>query len=190
MAIIITGKQIDLGESLTDSIRSDIESVVGKHFDGEVEANVTVTKDSVSHFKTDILVHIGRHIDIHCVGGDDDPHKSAAAAISKLETQIRRYKTRLIEKRRKKDDHSQIAEKVQKFIVEAQKEDTHDDNPVIIAELASEIHSLSVGDAVMKLDLSAHPALVFRNVNSGELNVVFRRADGNIGWIDPSLKLA
>lgn len=190
MGIIITGKQIDLGDSLKSSIQTDIENIVSKHLEGEIDANITVTKDAVHHFKTDIRVHVGRGMDVHCVGGDEDPHKSVAQAMTKLEAQLRRYKTRLVEKRRKKDDHAHIAERVQKYVIQAQQEDTADDNPLIIAETATEIHTLSVGDAVMQMDLSSNPALVFRNAANGQLNVVFKRSDGHIGWIDPSLKLA
>lgn len=189
MAIVITGKQIDLGDSLKQSIQDELVLIVTRYLDGDIDATVTVTKDSQHHFKTDVQLHVGRHFDVHCIGGDEDPYKSASQAMGKLEKQLRRYKTRLIEKKRHKDDHSKISEKIQKFIIEAQTEDTSDSNPLIIAEMMSEIHTLSVGDAVMQMDLSASPALIFRNAANGELNVVFKRADGNIGWIDPSLKL-
>lgn len=190
MGIVITGKQIDLGDSLRSTIQNDLEALIHRYLEGSIDATVTVTKDANHHFKTDIQLHVGRHFDVHCVGGDDDPHKSVAFALGKVEAQLRRYKTRLVEKRRKKDDHAAIAEKVQKFVIRAQEEDTHDDNPLVIAEMVSEIHTLTVGDAVMKMDLSQNPALVFKNAANGQINVIFKRADGHIGWIDPSLKLS
>ncbi len=190
MAIVITGKQIDLGESLKETIQSEVETLINTMLEGDVDVTVTVLKDASSQFKTDIQVHVGRQLDVHCIGTDIDAHKSVLQAVEKLQKQLRRYKTRLREKRRKKDDHAQVAEKIQKFILQTQAEDTHEENPLVIAEMETEIHTLSVGDAVMKMDLSPNPALVFRNAANGELNVVYKRADGNIGWIDPSLKLA
>jgi hypothetical protein len=147
-----------------------------------------VTKDAHHHFKTDIQIHVGKSFEVHCSGGDNDVHRSVNHALDKLSTQLKRYKTRLIEKRRHKDSHVQIAEKVQKFIIQTQAEDTHDDNPVIIAEMDSDILTLSVGDAVMKMDLAGLPVLLFRNASNNQLNVVYKRSDGNIGWVDPSLK--
>jgi ribosomal subunit interface protein len=190
MTVVITGKQIDLGDSLRNTIEAEIEGVVSRHLDGKIDASITVTKDAQHHYKTDIQLHVNRNLDIHCVGKDNDIHKSVSAAIEKLETQLRRYKTRLHEKRRHKDTHEDTAERVQKYVIQKQIDDTADENPLIIAESISEIHTLSVGDAVMKMDLSQNPVMLFKNAANGQLNVVFMRPDGNIGWIDPSLKLA
>jgi hypothetical protein len=102
---------------------------------------------------------------------------------------MRRYKTRLRDRKRGLD-HEQIAERVQKYVIKPQEEDTHDDNPLIIAETSSEIHTLSVGDAVMHMDLANSPVVLFRNAANGEINIVYRRPDGHVGWVDPSRKLA
>ncbi|MBA4249076.1 MAG: ribosomal subunit interface protein [Candidatus Puniceispirillum sp.] len=189
MAIVISGKQMDLGESLRSHIENDITTTVSRYIDGDIDATVTVSKDTHA-FRTDIQIHVGKHIDVHANGNDADAHKSVEVALSKLDAQIRRYKTRLLNMRRKKDDHSKIVETVQKFIVQRQEEDNVEDNPLVIAEVPKEILTLTVGDAVMKMDLSEYPVLVFKNAANDQINVVYKRPDNNIGWIDPSLKLS
>jgi ribosomal subunit interface protein len=189
MSITITGKQMDVGESLKEFINTELETVVTRYMGDPHEATVTIVKDAHHQFKTDLTLHVGRGFFVHCAGSDADPYKSISAALEKLEAQIRRYKTRLRSKRHTAD-HEHRAEMVQKFVIKPQEEDTHDDNPLIIAETSSEIHTFSVGDAVMHMELSNTPAVVFRNVANGEMNVVFKRNDGHVGWIDPSLKRA
>ncbi len=189
MAVVISGKQMDLGNSLKSHIENDIMATVSRYIDGDIDATVTVSKDT-HVFRTDIQIHVGKHIDVHANGNDADAHKSVEVALSKLDAQIRRYKTRLVNLRRKKEDHPKIVETVQKFIVQRQEEDSSEDNPIVIAEVPKEILTLTVGDAVMKMDLSEYPVLVFKNAANGQLNVVYKRPDNNIGWIDPSLKLS
>ena len=190
MSVTITGKQTEVGESLKEFITNEIETVIKPYMDTPHEATVTILKDPHHHqFKIDITLHIGRGFLVHCQGSDLDAYKCVSLALSKMEAQIRRYKTRLRSKRHAAD-HEHRSEMVQKFVIKPQEEDTQDDNPLIIAETTSEIHTFSVGDAVMHMDLSNAPVVVFRNAANGEMNVVFKRNDGHIGWIDPSLKLA
>jgi ribosome-associated translation inhibitor RaiA len=127
------------------------------------DATVTMVKDAHHQFKTDITLHVGKNLVVHCTGSDSDPYKSVSSSLAKLESQIRRYKTRLRDKKRHAANHEHRSELVQKFVIKPQEEDTHDDNPLIIAETTSEIHTLSVGDAVMRMDLSATPVVIFRN---------------------------
>jgi len=190
MSMTITGKQMDIGDGLKEFINTEIEAVITRYMGEAHDATITMTKDAHHQFKTDITLHVGRSFVVHCTGSDSDPHKSVSSAVAKLESQVRRYKTRLRDKKRHAADHEHRAELVQKFVIKPQEEDTHDDNPLIIAESTSEIHTLSVGDAVMRMDLSSMPVVIFRNAANGEMNVVFRRTDGHVGWIDPSRKLA
>lgn len=190
MSITITGKHMDVGDSLKNHIATEIETVVTRYMDEAHEAAVTIAKDAHHQFKIDIQIHVGRSFLVHCMAHDEDPYKAVSMAVEKLASQIRRYKTRLRDKKRHSADHEYRAELVQKFIIKPQEEDTSDDNPLIIAESTSEIHTLSVGDAVMRMDLSSLPVVFFRNAANGELNVVFRRNDGHVGWIDPTRKLA
>ncbi len=190
MTITITGKQMEIGDSLKQFIDTEIETVITRYMGDSHDATITMVKDAHHQFKTDITLHIGKNLVVHCTGSDSDPYKSVSSSLAKLESQIRRYKTRLRDKKRHAANHEHRSELVQKFVIQPQEEDTHDDNPLIIAETTSEIHTLSVGDAVMRMDLSATPVVIFRNAANGEMNVVFRRTDGHVGWIDPSRKLA
>jgi ribosomal subunit interface protein len=190
MIITITGKQMEIGDSLKEFINKEIETVITRYMEDAHEVTITMVKDAHHQFKTEVTLHVGKSFLVHCSGSDSDPYKSVSSALTKLESQIRRYKTRLRDKKRHAANHEHRAEIVQKFVIKPQEEDTHDDNPLIIAEMTSEIHTLSVGDAVMRMDLSAAPVVVFRNAANGEMNVVFRRNDGHVGWIDPSQKLA
>ncbi len=189
MSITITGKHMEVGGSLKNHITDELTSLQVRYFGEMHETIVVVTKDTHHHIRTDITIHVGKSVSVHCFGSDTDAYKSVAACLEKVEERIRRYKTRLRDRKRQMD-HEHRSELVQKFVLKAQEEDTSEDNPVIIAETSSEIHTLSVGDAVMRMDLSDAPAVLFRNAGNGELNLVYRRTDGHIGWVDPSRKMA
>ncbi len=191
MPISITGKHIEVGNSLKDFINQELRRVVSHYMGDILEAHVTVGKEHATKerflFKTDISVHITRHFVVHCHGHDEDAYRSVTNGLQKLESRIRRYKTRLHDRKRHRDDHAEI--QAQQYILHAETEDTGEDTPLIIAEMTSQIHQLSVGEAVMRMDLSDAPVVMFRNAGNGELNVVYKRADGHIGWIDPTKKL-
>eukprot|EP01037_Dinobryon_pediforme_P014762 gene14762-14891_t len=119
---------------------------------------------------------------------DEDAYRSASVAVEKLEARIKKYKNRLQDKKRHRDgEHEPMF--AQQYILNAE-EDSGEDTPLIIAEMPSEISRLSVGEAVMRMDLADVPLMMFRNASNGELNVVYKRHDGHVGWIDPSRKMA
>lgn len=135
-----------------------------------------------------ITVHIGHHFVVHCHGQDEDPYRSVTNALHKLQTRIKRYKNRLRNRKRHPREESVEALPALQYIVNGTEEDTGTDAPLIIAEMNSQVLALSVGEAVMRMDLSESPVLLFRNAASGQFNVVYKRPDGNVGWIDPFLK--
>ncbi|MDP3371369.1 MAG: ribosome-associated translation inhibitor RaiA [Candidatus Paracaedibacteraceae bacterium] len=190
MSIIVTGKQIEVGDSLKEFAIAEVQTVLTRYMLDVHDVTVTFTKDAHHHFKVDITLNLGHGLLIHAESIEVDAYQCIGHALGKIESQVRRYRSRLRSKKRNHDDHEHRAERVQKFVIKAQEEDTQDDNPLIIAETVSEIHTLSVGDAVMQMDLSVSPVMIFRNAANGEVNVVFKRPDGHIGWVDPSLKLA
>lgn len=190
MSIIVTGKQLEVGDSLKEFAIAEVQTVLTRYMLDVHDVTVTIAKDAHHHFKADITLNLGRGFLVHAADSDVDAYKSITQSLARIEAQVRRYKTRLRDKKRHSEDHEHRSERVQKFIIKAQAEDTHDDNPLIIAEAVSEIHTLSVGDAVMQMDLSVSPVMIFRNAANGEVNVVFKRTDGHIGWVDPSRKLA
>jgi ribosomal subunit interface protein len=183
MKISTSGKHIEVGESLKSHIESALQSIVTRQLGDVLEVQVLVAKDNYQ-FTTDISVHVSRHFTVRAHAQDTDPYRSCDLAIEKMEARIHRYKSRLRDQKRNKDVEILPA---QQYVISADEEDKGEDTPLIIAEMSHDIQTLSVGEAVMRMDLSESPVMMFKNSQSGSFNVVYRRADGNIGWIDPSI---
>jgi ribosomal subunit interface protein len=194
MNVTVTGKHIDLGDSFRERIVTGLSAATGKYFPKPIDAQVTVTKEGAS-FRVDIAVHAARNLRMDSTGAAEEAYPAAEQAIERIAKRLRRHKRRLVR------DHHHVAplpsEPAQSYVIdlkadEAQEEpgpsDAGPDQPLVIAEMATEVLTLSVGEAVMRLDLSGQPALLFRNAGAGNLNMIYRRTDGNIGWIDPSLR--
>ena len=187
MKIQISGKNVDVGDALRSQIETRLLDDVAKYFDGTVTGHVTVTKDGGS-FRSDCTLHLSTGITLQSHARAEEAYACFDQAAERLEKRLRRYKRRL------KDHHTRRAEPVLEFeassYVIAAAEDgasePHDPNPPIIAEDTAQIQELTVGEAVMKLDISDAAFLFFKNAGHGGLNLVYRREDGNIGWLDPS----
>ncbi|MEO0754141.1 MAG: ribosome-associated translation inhibitor RaiA [Pseudomonadota bacterium] len=196
MEIKIAGKNMELGEALQTRIADGLEAAVRKYFDRPGDAHVTVTR--VAHLnEVDVNVHLPSGIILQSVGQATDPYDALETALAKIEKRVRRYKRRL------KDHHREgrsplPSEPATAFVIPAQgesadaleddvQEGTHGDNPVTVAEDSAQIRTMSVSEAVMQLELGESPALMFRNARHNGLNMVYRRPDGNIGWLDPAL---
>lgn len=189
MQIQITGKNIDVGDALRSHIEDRLEGDVGKYFDGVVDGHVTVLKEN-SEFRCECNLHLSTGMSLQSEGRSGDAHAAFDKAAERLEKRLRRYKRRL------KDHHARSsAKEVAAFdaaaYIIAQEADTAEEpqdlSPPIIAESVERIPDLTVGEAVMKLDISDAPVVIFRNSGHGGINVIYRRADGNIGWIDPGV---
>ena len=195
MSLRITGKHLDIGDSLREQALERIERGLTKYFDGGYSGNVVVEKEK-SQFRTECRIHLDSGIDLQAEGAAGDPYQSLEAAAERLEKRLRRYKRRL------KDHHNnaKTAEDpiMASSIVLAPGEEDEDeeaaaiadipgvdDHPLIVAESTTPIRVMTVGMAVMALDLSTAPVMVFRNAGHGRINVIYRRDDGNVGWIDP-----
>jgi ribosomal subunit interface protein len=196
MQINIAGKQINIGASLQEYVNDRLQKSVQKLFDRAISAEVVFSKDA-SFNRCDIMVNegTGRHIVIKANASSDDIYSAFDSSLIRIEKQLRRYKDKL--KDHSKTKPSEISYnaddiiKGTKYVFSSQSaSETKDDNdnPVIIAEKATNIEKLSVNEAVMKMDLQNIPALLFINKNSGRLNVVYYRADGHISWVDPNAK--
>lgn len=187
MKIQISGKNVDVGDSLRAQIEQRLDADVGKYFDGTADGHVTITKDG-GDFRADCAVHLSTGITLQSHGRSADAYACFERAAERLEKRLRRYKRRL------KDHHTNRSEPVLEFeapsyVIAAGDDegiDTSDPNPPIIAEDTTQIQELTVGEAVMKLDISDSAFLIFKNAGHGGLNLVYRRDDGNIGWLDPS----
>jgi ribosomal subunit interface protein len=189
MQIKITGKNLDIGSALREHIESRLLQLQQKYFDGAVHGHVTVERQR-SMFVTDCALHLATGLILQAEGAGAGAHPSFDLAASHLEKQLRRYKQRL------KDHHRSRREPVKRIAAQSYvispAADTGDEpaglSPVVVAETDITLPELSVGEAVMQLDISTQPFLFFRNGGHGGLNLVYRRSDGNIGWVDPQAK--
>ena len=192
MRIQIAGRQMDVGEALRTRIESELASGVAKYFSRATDATVTVGKNGGTGVEVDCQVHLSSGISLQAQGHGGDAHSAFDDALTKLEKRVRRYKRRL------KNHHSEThpplpVEDALAYVLaplqeesEADTADGDDDTtPLVIAETKVPIRTMTVSMAVMQLDLSDNPALLFRNAAHGGLNLVYRRTDGNVGWIDP-----
>ncbi len=195
MQVTVSGKQVDIGEAFPAYAEGLLDDVVDKYFDSGIDSNVTVSKAG-SGLRIDISVHPGRGIVVQSHGEAATAHLAFDIALERIAKRLRRYKRRLRDHNRKeKSEAKQNPLNAQRYVIEqpADEEDHDDDtgltelgdNPVVIAETTTEIEILSVSEAVMRLDLSDRAALVFLNAGNRRVNVVYRRRDGNIGWVDP-----
>lgn len=190
MQLSVNGKQLDIGDSLKEYIEREIPAVVEKYFANPTDADVTVSKEG-STFRTDIAVHVGKGIIVQSHALSADPYASFDDAADHVAKRLRRYKRRLRDHHRERTQKEDVLKAAQYVLAaeELAEPDDEDyaepDQPVIIAEMQTHIETLSVGEAVMRMDLASLPAMMFRNSAHGGLNMIYMRNDGNIGWVDP-----
>ena len=198
MQISVTGRQIDVGDALRGRVETNLADSVVKYFDHAIEGNVVFSREAQG-VRDDISVHVGRGIMVQGHGRAENAHTAFDGALDRIAKRLRRHKRRLRDHHR--DHKTSLADdalQAQQYILsgEGEAEDEAVDNedpsidgggpgPVVIAEMTTRIDSLTVGEAVMRMDLADQPALIFRNSGHGGLNAIYRRTDGNIGWIDP-----
>lgn len=189
MHIKVTGKNFDVGDALRARIDERLKAFRQKYFESTVHGHVTLEKQG-KRFATDCTLHLATGLVIQAEGKSDDATKSFEAAAEHLERQLRRYKQRLKDHfKARREPPPMLA--AQEHVIRAADElpevpEPEDANPVVIAESATSLAEITVGEAVMQLDLSTKPFVLFRNAGNQRLNVVYRRPDGHIGWIDPS----
>jgi ribosomal subunit interface protein len=192
MQINVSGKQVDLSDALRTRVASSLDVIAAKYFDQALEAHVTFGR-ARSFFTCDINVHAGRGLRLRGEGEAGDANSAFDDAAEHIATRLRRY-------RRRVNDHhrdSAVRERPQaarSYVLRAEGEEAEPapaESPngaafaTVIAETQTEIATLSVSDAVMRMDLADQTVMMFRNSTTGVFNVVYRRGDGNIGWIDP-----
>ena len=202
MQVTVTGKQVDVGNALRRHVGSALESILGKYFRTAIEAHAVFAREA-RLIRADISLHIGRGIVINSGAAASDHYLAFDAAAERLAKQLRRYKRRLHEDHGRAHPPAERPEMARSFVLAPIEEDDDaagdglgaaDDGggvgtaPVVIAEMSTELARLTVGEAVMRMDLADAPVLLFRNRAHGEINLVYRRSDGNIGWIDPAFE--
>lgn len=186
MTLRVSGKNMDVGDALRAKAQGHFDTVVKKYFDGNYNGHMTLEPEG-SGFSAQCLVHLdsGTVLQSSAYGGDAiSAYQLMADAIEK---RLRRYNRKLKAHRK---NNGAGGEEAQSYVLAAPEEDELDEDysPAVIAETTSNLQQMSVGEAVMQLDLTQSEVVVFRHAGHGGLNVVYRRADGNIGWIDPALK--
>ena len=193
MQVQVSGKHIDVGEALRTRISDDLLSSIGKYFERGGDADVVLSRDGHG-YRIDCVVSLasGQRLQSHGLGMD--AHGAFGQAMAKIETRIRRYKRRL--KSHSIAAEAKAAEVAASYVLRAPEDDADLDDEgdesgrepfaaMVIAESQEQLKTMTVSMAVMDLDLTEQPAIVFRNAAHGGLSVVYRRPDGNIGWIDP-----
>ncbi len=186
MDIRISGHQVETGSALQEHAQERLTSIVDKYFERAISSHVTFGKGSAHGFKCDIVTHAMQGFVIKAQAEAAEAHQALDGAAAKIDKQLRRYKRRI------KDRHEQAAHAMKEeeaaytiFAVDESEEEVTVDAPPIIAETSVYVPETTVPDAVMLLDLQDTPALFFKNAGTGRHNMVYRRADGSIGWVEP-----
>lgn len=193
MQITVSGKQVDVGDALRSHIEKRLNEGISKYLDRVTQVMVVVSRES-HMFRVDINANTGTSsgVMIKGRGESEDARTAADIAVEHIEKQLRRYKRRITNHHKKREEAAFKEFSAKKYVIAPERgDDLHEDAaPVIVAEKATNIETLSVSEAVMKMDLADLPALLFYNSASGRVNVVYRRVDGNISWVDPEIKAA
>lgn len=198
MHITVAGKQVDTGDALRTHVREGLDTIARKYFDHALEANVTFRRDR-AFFACDINLKAGRNLFMRGEGEGPDAHRAFEVAAEHVAKRLRRYRRRVNDHARSLAESRAETETATQYVLRPEEEEGEEETAVlpnghagdgrnghgaIVAEQPTEIVRLSVSEAVMRLDLTQQAVLMFRNSGSGALNVVYRRPDGCIGWID------
>lgn len=192
MHVTVAGKQVETGEALKVHVRDGLDAITRKYFDHALEANVTFHR-SRAHFACDINLKAGRGLTMRAEGEGPDAHRAFEQAAEHLAKRLRRYRRRVNEHARSfAPGRDSEAPTGRERVLQAMEEEGEEpvagngaDHGAIIAEHPTDITLMTVGEAVMRMDLGQVPVLMFRNKATRALNVVYRRGDGHVGWIDP-----
>lgn len=187
MEIQVTGRKMDIGASLKDHIEGRLHEGTSKYFSRSIDAQVNVSKQGHG-FRVDCSLHPNKGLKMQSHAEAQDVYEAFDSAADKIEKQLRRYKRRI--KNHHNSPNAIQKKAAQAYVLEPHHDDDHADDaelmdqPVIIAEHSADIPTVSVSDAVMLMDIQHLSALMFVNIKSDTMNVVYKRSDGNIGWID------
>jgi ribosomal subunit interface protein len=196
MTLRISGKSISVGEALRSRVSERTDEVLRKYFDGNYSGHITLSKDGFG-FRTDCSLHLDSGITLEADSNATDAYASADQALMMIEKRLRRYKSRLKDRSHRKTYAAVTAAlaglngaglDAPSYVIEAPAEgddEVTEYSPVIIAEATTSLKRLSVSEAVMELDLTGAACIVFQHGSSGRVNIIYRRTDGNVGWVDP-----
>ena len=183
----ITGKQIDIGTALQEHVKTTLEEVIEKYAKHPTDATVIFSK-SAGEYVCEAIVHLSTGLTTQAKAHSHDIYAAFETTADKMEKQLRRYKRRLKNHHKQREKPVEVSSGAAYILAaDGPNQETEPDTlqPMIIAEMEEKVRSLSVGEAVMQMELIDMPVLVFKNQSHDGINVVYRREDGNIGWIDP-----
>jgi ribosomal subunit interface protein len=185
MSLRVSGKNIDIDSALRTRVADHLNATVAKFFDGQVSGHVTIAREG-SGYRADCSLHLFSGVELQADGRAQELHACFDQAADRIEKRLRRYKSRL--KGRHGGAHDAAGgESAASYVLEAPNQDEEapqEFSPVVIAEASVRLRRLSVSEAVLDLDLTGAPVVVFRHAGTGRVNVVYRRGDDHIGWID------
>jgi ribosomal subunit interface protein len=194
MTLRISGKSISVGDALRGRVSERTDEVLRKYFDGNYSGHITLSKDGFG-FRTDCSLHLDSGITLEADSNATDAYASADQALLQIEKRLRRYKSRLKDRSARKAHAEAVAIAeltaptldAPSYIIEApdHEDDSAGYDPVIIAEATTSLKHFSVSEAVMELDFTGAAVVVFQHGSTGRVNIVYRRGDGNVGWVDP-----
>jgi len=185
MQLTVTGKQIDTSAVLRQHVEASLGTILGKYFKTAIEAHVVFSKEA--HLsRAEVSIHIGRGIVVNASAVAAETYAAFDAAAERIAKQMRRYKRRLRDHHTQAREVFEAGERARDYVL-APLDEKAEEGPAVVAEMSADLPNLTVSEAVMRMDLANAPVLLFRNRSHGELNLVYRRIDGNIGWIDPEL---
>ena len=192
MQLSVKGKQLDIGSALRGHVEDSLERILGKYVGDAIVARVTLSREA-RLYRASVSAHVGRNILLEAQGEAAEPYPAFDAAADRLSKRLRRHKRRLRNHHKEAPAEYEPVQAQQYILagpepteaVVEEPETGSADQPVVVAEMAAEIPSLTVSEAVMRMDLADLPAMMFRNSAHGGLNMIYRREDGNIGWLDP-----
>lgn len=180
----ISGKQIDIGEALQTHVKQELGAIVGKYAERPTDALVIFSRDA-HEYVCESVVHLSTGLTAQAKAHATEIYAAFDSCGEKMEKQLRRYKRRLKDHHRDRPQPVELMGASSYILASQEEEEPESLQPLIVAEMETKIPALSVGEAVMQMELAGAPALVFHNEKNGTLNVVYRRDDGNIGWVDP-----
>ena len=188
MPLRVSGKNLDIGEALRTHVLEKVQTLIARYFDGKVTGHVVICPEG-SSFRTDCSLHLSSGMNLQSEGLAHEPYASFEQAADKIERRLRKYKRRLKEHASGYEGDAREVRKVENFVIEAPAEDVEETSadyaPAVVAEGAQPLKTLSVANAVSELDLTGAPVVVFQHATSLRVNIVYRRPDGAIGWLDP-----
>jgi len=188
MQLTVKGKQLNVGDALRTHVSDSLSHILSKYFGDAIEVGVTISRDG-HMYRAVIAAHVGRGIQVQAQGDAEEPYPAFDTAAEHLAKRLRRYKSRLRDHHKDSARNAEILLAQQYILADDDEEEPSEDavtgQPAVVAEMTTEIPSLTVSEAVMRMDLADQPALMFRNASHDGLNMIYRRSDGNVGWVDP-----